>query len=858
MKDITAFIQNELYPSLFERLDVAFPSLQFLRVSEGWWSCLKMDGTEPATPRKDKTKVTRKYPHRALEQGGETKDLITLYRELHNLRTDMKAITELCILCGLQLPQMDSEGYRAYQEKQERLEAAAAAMRAALHTDEGRATLAYLTDTRHYTEDFIKDAELGYCSPATAAALRPLFTYKNREGEEVCALPYGTGNLYTLAIPYRNGGRIMGFVFRTINPDTTPKYKDAFVSAAASKKYHLFGLTGLRLTGGGKAQDITIVEGELDALRAQAAGLTNVVAASGGQISDEALAEARRRGVKRVTLLFDTEATQESQNATNKKIERAIEAVFRAELYPLVANLPSDGGKVDVDSYLTSHSAKELQGVVNEAISGTAHLYTRMVQKAIDAQGGEGQEATCKHLHEFKSQVIELANRPYMPPTDRDLLFGWFSTSTGEQITKDSIQEEADKLKAIEDSSRQREETKKLLSEAFALANGNTPDGVAEALKLIQENVTKLREISTEGEFSHLLSLPTVEGIRNRWKERPTGIYTKYAFGQGDKQERFMLQSGALTFICAPTSHGKSRMLENLALDMATEQAEGDTLYFSFEEDRDAVEMQLLNVLLGEDVSRNNMRTISAYYTHGDTQYFSRNRNTNGNYPIEEFEAAEARFMQLLTSGKLRVMSENYDSSKLISAIRYLHKNLPKVRAVFVDYIQLLHTRGAEEGRKAELADMCRELMSLAKETKLPIVLAAQLNREALSPIEMAAQNIAEASEIEHSANTIMVLWNSINEPLQKSNYYYTKGGERKLSDAAQKVEKLGFEIGKEGKIYAKLVKNRGGARNIDAVFNFHGNTGRITQPDYTPQEPQQGNLFADETSDNKKLTLPF
>lgn len=854
MSSLTDFINSDLYPSLFERIDEAFPSLHFQRYRGGWQSSLKMDGSSPTIARKDKTIVSQRKPNRALEQGGESKDLISLYKELNNLPSDIEAIKALASICGLNLPkQGDSEAYKAYKEKQEILEAAVKQMAAALYTDEGKGVLGYLQTGRGYEDGFIKWAEFGYCSPQMATQLRELFTYTDRAGQQVCSLPTGTGTTYALAIPYRTGGRIAGIIFRTTQSDIKPKYKDAFISATASKKYHLFGLTGLNLAADSR-KDITIVEGEIDALRAQYAGLTNVVAASGGNISAEALAEAKRRGVTRVTLLFDTEATAESQKATDKKIATAIEAIYKAGLYPLVAALPSpDGGKVDTDSYLQNHTGTDLQKIVDEALSGAIYLFQGLLQDAVERQGGEGEQATFKNVHEFKSQTIGLANRPYILPTDRQAIFSEFAASTGDYITKEALQEEADNLKALADQKKQKADTLATISEAYALANGKDPDGVTKALELLQEKTAALKEISREAEFSHLLSLPSADGIRAHFKERPTGIGTNYAFGQGEKREQLLLQSGALTYICAPTSHGKSRMLENLALQLAQNGSEGDTLYFSFEEDKEAVEMQLFNIYIGGNISRNNARTLGSYYHNGDTSYFN---GQYSNVSLNDFKAKEAEFMQLLTSGKLRIYSEGYDSSTLISAIRYLCKSLPKIKAVFVDYIQLLHTRGAKAGRKDELADMCRELMALAKSSRLPIVLAAQLNREAYSPTEMTAQNIAEASEIEHSANTIMVLWNSVNEPLPKSGYYYQSKGERKLSDEAAKLEARGFHIGTGGKIYAKLVKNRGGERNIDAIFDFNGNTGQITQPDYTPTkaEPTQSGLPFEATQNTIKV----
>ena len=42
-KEITDWIKYELYPSLYERIDIALPEFSFKRFSGGWRSALKID-----------------------------------------------------------------------------------------------------------------------------------------------------------------------------------------------------------------------------------------------------------------------------------------------------------------------------------------------------------------------------------------------------------------------------------------------------------------------------------------------------------------------------------------------------------------------------------------------------------------------------------------------------------------------------------------------------------------------------------------------------------------------------------------------------------------------------------------------
>ena len=843
-KKITNFVTDELYPELFHRVREAFPEMDFQPYKRGWASPYKLSGDRSHDGRRDKSVITPNRPNRILEQGGDSIDLISFYMKRNKLSEPIDAIKALASICRLQLPEMeDNESYRLWREKQERLERAASKMEAALYSDEGTATLNYLRE-RGYSDEFIKWGGFGFIAPSLLQELRSLFTYTNNNGQEV-SLPCGVGQLYTLAIPYRTGNQINGFVFRSILPDEErtgqPKYKDAFISAAATKRYNLFGLMGFKLTGNGERdRDITIVEGEIDALRASFCGVPNVVAASGGNVSREALKEAKRRGVKRVTLLFDTEATERGQEATDKKAEKAIASITEEGLTPFVCSLPSDDGKEDADSYLQNHSGEQLSQIIEAALPASLWLFRRIQKREFVLDDGYP-EPTDKELDEFKRQTIALCNSPITSPTDRDIILREFSQTTGGYITKEALQEEADALKLAEDKNRQKQEAVALTAEALKLANNGS---VEAALSLLRAKLPDLSQMSREAEFSSLLLTPTAEGIRSSFKEKPTGVKTNFAFTTSyGEQERLILPVG-LTYICAPTSHGKSRFLENLAIQLATDREAGDVLYFSFEEDITAVELQLLNIYANITLSRNNLRSLHSYYTTGGTDYFGREAD------VASFKRKEAAFLSLLSSGKLRVYYKDYDSTELIEAIRYIAKQR-KVKAAFIDYIQLLHTRGTRLQRREELGEMCKNLWRLAEETCLPIVLAAQLNRETYSPLDMTSQNIAEAADIERSANTIILLWNSSFSPTpQKSSYYKSSKGEQTFSDEAQKLEGRGFQIGTGGKIYAKISKNRGAAPNIDAILDFNGNTGKIAE-NYTEPQPSQGDIFPDRESSN-------
>lgn len=801
---------------MFDRLNEVFPEMKFTKVGDKWLSPLKPDLSEPSTPRRDKTVVRSTQPMKAIEAGADKGiSLIDLYMSINSVDF-MGAVKGISSTLGLTVPEReDSEEYRAYRERLDKLQEIASTMKKDLHSEAGQGVLSYLMEGRRYSEDFIDFASLGFVSRESAEALSRLFEDTN------ITLPYGLGDTHTLAIPYRTGGTIKGFVFRAVRETGTSKYTDVFISRNETKKYHLFGLTGLRLTGNReKDRDIVAVEGELDALRAQFAGLHNVVAASGGILSSEALAEAKKRGVSRITVLFDREETEASRKKLTEKVVSAIRSIGASGLRAMVAQFPDGIGKMDADTYLRDHSGEELQAIIDSAESGALFLYRKHLTEAVEATpGGAEGEVPDKVIEELKRKTLELVNdETICSPTDADTIIVMLSENTGGKLTRESLSKEAENARLIENAKRQSSLLRTSISEAIRMSDAGNEQ---KAIEYLRTKLDDIKEIQTEERYRRLYKLETESETLQAFKERRAGVATDLYFGG----RRFFLPSGALTYVCAQTSHGKTRLLENMALSISENGEAGETLFFSYEEDATAIRLQMLNIYTGITLTNGrNQETINEYYKDGSTQYFKGDT-------FKVFKERESRFLQLTTSGRLRVIYEPLGSDELTGAIRYAARH-GRIKAVFIDYVQLIHKEGSRKQRKDELKDICNDLMAVSVETGVPVVLGAQLNRETLSPIEMTVQNIAEASDIEQSANVVMLLWNSVVKPHQKSTAFYSDRATLKLSKEAEELRARGFNIGQEGKLYAVLAKNRGGQRNIDAVFDYDGNIGTIKTPD--------------------------
>lgn len=160
------------------------------------------------------------------------------------------------------------------------------------------------------------------------------------------------------------------------------------------------------------------------------------------------------------------------------------------------------------------------------------------------------------------------------------------------------------------------------------------------------------------------------------------------------------------------------------------------------------------------------------------------------------------------------------DAEDIAAYIEYLGKR-GDIGGVFIDYFQQLkmpsHSSKRSMSRQEELKEICLILNDAAKKSGLPIVLAAQFNREVQNVNMMHPTKIREAADIEQIASSIIGIWN-----VEQKGLKTKEGSSSMQSDAERMIE------GKPRGLYMEVLKSRLMGVGKAVLLDFDGNTSKL------------------------------
>lgn len=350
---------------------------------------------------------------------------------------------------------------------------------------------------------------------------------------------------------------------------------------------------------------------------------------------------------------------------------------------------------------------------------------------------------------------------------------------------------------------------------------GNTD--IEEELKKFQNSIEQLFT-AMSGIYAADYEPLTLAKVVEEEMSEPDGLETQYWIEDKDSNiYNLEIPAKQLTLIGAQTSHGKSRMLENLTIHFIKTAKENEVvLYYTFEESRNMVFEELLSIYTNEaPLSQGrNIDTIRKYLK-GNKQYVNSRANIqNFNVMASDFDKKQ--------QDHLRIINKPYTVEQVMDSISYLVKKFGAagkvIKVVMIDYVQLIRRMRESGNTKVDISYVMRTLQDFAVlKAKLPIILAAQLNRSAGSPLDLHNQNMADASDIEHNAGMVIMEWNSSFRAVTGSSWDKPESKKER-----ERLETKELVLGIPGKMYMLVTKWRGGPRNTEAVLKFDQNTGLI------------------------------
>lgn len=376
-------------PFIYEHLDQLLPRYAFRRMQQGtardrWVSPLKMDLSEPKVKHPEKT-VVGVRDLRMREQGdwsnsvGVT-DILMREKGFENVYQLYSWLSERY---SLGMPMPDSKEVKSAAARRERREGVLQALAEYFvwclenaKTEKAARTRAYLKNGRGFTDGQIKDLGFGFVPLWSSVVTYMTVKRKFRKDDldavcQVCGDDGRTavGKTHTLAIPYVCSGVLKGFIFRRVDGGDPPKY---LANAGLDRRSEFFNYP---VEGSGV---IAVVEGEMDALTATAAGIPGVVAIGGSDISGDRkmqVVSAFSRGTKKIILCPDLDIVKTGKGSEVKpNYEKRLKAVMRSvhtvkdvdfdfdEIYVALFPEPSDP-----DEFIRKYGRDAFLGLLREA-----------------------------------------------------------------------------------------------------------------------------------------------------------------------------------------------------------------------------------------------------------------------------------------------------------------------------------------------------------------------------------------------------------------------------------------------------------------------------------------------------------
>jgi KaiC/GvpD/RAD55 family RecA-like ATPase len=817
--------QEEAYTLMYGEIPRIFPQLEFEHQGNKWVSAKHIDGTDSS--KKVKTVIKAQTPGVMFtnDEGQQTHNVIKVYANLNGLEL-WKARKQIAEIIGLELP--NNPRTVIHQKRQDILAETQAYFKYCLYNStNGAAVLKYFTDVRKWKPEEIESAEIGVI-PSQAQLKDRLIKsgYNESDINEALKLHPAIGVSHIITIPRSSYGAIKDFNFRCISdaPEGLQKYL-----RQTNDKNQTRTLTYLPWKHDG---DLILVEGELDALRAQVNGLTNVVSIGSQNVSESQLTHAKERGFNKISICLDNEPSKEAKKAA--AIEAIATQAEKLGFSVYVIHLPSlNDVKTDLDTYLNDHTAQQFKDLAtspNPAEMQNIHTW-RVFELC---KNYEGKDISDKDKEDILNGIVKIGLG--VSAVLRNDYYQQVNNLIGHVIPIDEAAIEA-AIERIKKATKLEEHRLNYL-DTTAKIQAQLKEGkitINEAADATSKLTQSIKEAGIN--YDHYLAPTNWDAQIKAALAQPEGLETGYyttddtakiarATQEGKPNKcKLLLPAKAVTVVAGRSGHGKTMYMLNLAMQVILHQPGQRFYYFTYEMPEDQLLLRALNTYVGIKVGQ-----VSAYQSSALYDVFT--RNDYKFIKAEKYEATKQavnEFRAIIDNGQLVLRDVmGVPAEDLAGIVRMIHKQ-GQINGLFIDYIQRINSnKVTKAGGIDTLKQVSNVFNEMANETGLPIITGAQFNREVSHIADISEYSLREADDITHMAALILGIWNN--------NYVLTdrktKGKDDPEADEYNNKKK---EYHHPDTIYTKVIKYRFGEIGAEYLLTYNGNTQSLFN--YDPQE---------------------
>lgn len=811
------------------------------------------------------TNITVHFNHGS-GMGGEQRDIFTHIQQEHALSGFWDTL-QYCARCyGVELKLSAELKQRLQRSALAR--AAAPSLIASLSDNQQGEAWAYLTNVRGMEPDGRHFGELtGESIARVKEALQAQGLTASPDDYKALGLTDERARAgYNVVIPYYRNGVVTGFVFRNVRPDATAKY---LYSEDLGRGGYCDTLTD--------GKPATIVEGQMDAIRLISAGIPNVIAMGGAKMGEEIAQLLSVHNIHEITYIPDVEYNEQGERKT-KLVSDAIRAFQGATLdgeqvitHLYIAEIPTPEGatlsnyKIDADTYGKEQGGDALRTLVGNNRAWWDYELDGLDKWMADALS-RGETPT---KEEFQKRFRDIYSRS-RNPFERELMR---QNIDGVDVYKNNgITARA--LLDIDEWTRQTDYNNRIRAGASdltaAVERGANPEQVGEIVaRLAQAQGTNARD-----EWEKQLNMTWEDELR-LIQQQPDTLPTRWEVGDVNRDkskfyhyENIEFYPADITVFCAPTSHGKTMVLFQSALDLV-QSTDKTYLYVSCEENKQQLLERALNVFMEipttedgrERANTPNGKEIDQNYCFikGTRKRAIKAFLRGGYYPPEyspdHWERLRARiaegakrYAEQIRPRLIFIHTEATAESIAANVERFVEDSREQgvsVGGVFVDYMQLLTSDNTNAPRNIELKDICKALHNTASRTDLPVIIAAQLNRYSISDgvDNITVANIGEGADIERIAHDIFLVWQvdktkrdtyikisqekGATQPTEKMRWENFGTRSRRIWTKGDPLSEPPAKL-KTGYMYVEQMKARDGRADGWGLFPFDGERGKI------------------------------